>query len=545
MPPRVPAALRSSQQSRSQNKSRTEVSKKQAAGQGGAWNSAKSDSVAMFDDLANDAIVTDIPTPEWLVLVLAVTRYSELRDWVVKEREERSKDTYQNPHAELFYLVSSIWFESGIAVLIVLNCVLIGVDASWPDDSASTIFSNLEHVFVFLFFGEWCMRVRAYGLVWVFEKGNAADTFLVFGTGVIPKWIFEPLGSDVGSLRILTVLRALRLARIVRVVRLLPQAKELWMLIQGLLQSFRPLLWTSVIGTMILYIFGVAGTELIGRSEMMSEDEYAQELFGDPLRSMFTLFQVMTLDAWGDSIARPMMAKEWGLCLFFVFFIMVGVFVFWNLITAIIVENAMSIASDDMLQQANEAAVKKKAELKALADVFLEIDADGSGELSRKEFFGALQVPKVVQRLEAMGIRLTEMEDIWEVLNDGDGSLTIKEFTDGLRRMNGTAKARDLSEIIQRLRISSLHHTNLVAQVGRFNQSLSALENDVRRMQDDTGEVVSVFREMFHRLQAHIDREEGEDRITTKMRAAKREFDSEADKADFDDDSPDEDSSPI
>lgn len=288
-------------------------------------------------------------------------------------------------------------------------------------------------------------------------------------------------------------------------------------------------MWTFVIAIMILYIFGVAATEIIGRQSVFVDDEYVQDLFGDPVRSMFTLFQLMTMDTWAYTIARPVMEKEWWLCLFFVAFIMIGVFVFWNLITAVIVENAMSIANEDAQQKAKDAEIKKKQELKVLADLFLEIDEDGSGELSTDEFFGALQRnPRVKNMLQVLELREEDMEEVWNVLDDGDGVLTIKEFSNGLRRMKGDAKAKDIIDTIKKLRHTSLHFTELRAQVDHFNGTLGGLEKDVQRIQGDAGEVLGLFQEMYHRLQVHIEREKGEDRLYALKMAKLREMQEEA-----------------
>mmetsp|Transcript_24223 Transcript_24223/g.68681 ORF Transcript_24223/g.68681 Transcript_24223/m.68681 type:complete len:571 (+) Transcript_24223:113-1825(+) len=490
----------------------------------------------------NEHMFTEFKTPEWFEMILAVTGIAMLQQRIKEEMDERAKDTFQNPYQELFVIVSSIRFEVGIAIAILSNCLFIGMEASWPDDDAAIVFNSLEHIFVGFFLIEWCLRMRAFGWVWFFDTPNTADTFLVFGTGVIPKWILEPSGLDLGTLRILTVLRALRLVRIVRVVRLLPQFKELWMLIQGLVQSVRPLLWTSVIALMILYIFGIAATEFIGRQEVFQDDEYVQELFGNPMRSMFTLFQMMTLDAWGNSIARPVMEKDWWLCLFFAFFIMIAVFVFWNLITAVIVQNALSIANEDTQLKAKDLEAKKKQDLKVLADMFLEIDTDGSGELSTGEFFAALDNPKVRQMLELIGVKVEEMHEVWRVLDDGDGFLTVKEFSSGLRRMKGNAKAKDIIDIIKKLRHTALHHTELQSQVQQFSASLGSLEHDVERIQQDTGEVLGLFQEMYHRLTAQIEKEKGEDRLYALQLAKKVEADGVdgADEAENSEDSDDE-----
>jgi len=462
--------------------------------------------------------LTSVETPEWLELIFAATGISYLSYKIEQERERRGEDYFVNPFPGTHALVTSMKFELAVGFAIIVNCVLIGWEASLDEGELEGFFSACEHVFVIFFFVEWCMRMLACGWVWVFEFLNFCDTVLVFGTGVLLKWVMEPLGSDIGFLRIFTVLRALRLARLAKSVRLMPFFKELWILIQGLTNSARPLLWTFVIALIILYVFAVAATELIGRRQIFLDDDHTQERFGNLLRSMFTMFQLMTMDTWGFDIARPVMKKDGALGLFFVAFVGIAVFIFWNLITAIIVENAFTIAQSDSAHQAKEIEHQKKRDLKVLADLFLEIDKDGSGELTSEEFFGALHNKKVKQMLDLLELKVDELEDVWNTLDDGDGLLTIKEFTNGIRRMKGAAKAKDVIDTVKRLRHTVLGHAQLKSQVDQFGNTLSALEQDVRRIAYDTGEVVGLFQEMYHRLQVHIERTARNDRVLQKQR---------------------------
>jgi len=55
----------------------------------------------------------------------------------------------------------------------------------------------------------------------------------------------------------------------------------------------------------------------------------------------------MCLDTWADAIVRPLMDDLPLVALFFIIFITVTVFVLMNLITAVVVENAFSIARED------------------------------------------------------------------------------------------------------------------------------------------------------------------------------------------------------
>merc|ERR1711971_583291 len=109
-----------------------------------------------------------------------------------------------------------------------------------------------------------------------------------------------------------------------------------------------------------------------------------------------------------------------------VFFISVAVFVVTNLITAVIVKNAMSIAADDSEHEAKQIEAKKKADLKVLADMFLELHENGSGDLSQEEFLKALDTKRIQELLYSMDMKNNEFVDIWNTLDDGDGHLTIK-----------------------------------------------------------------------------------------------------------------------
>ena len=89
-----------------------------------------------------------------------------------------------------------------------------------------------------------------------------ADAVLVIVTGVIVTWVLTPLGFASGELRKLTLLRILRLYRVVERVHKNPQYRELWILLNGLVNSMEPLFWSSMVMGFMLFIFGIAATQL-------------------------------------------------------------------------------------------------------------------------------------------------------------------------------------------------------------------------------------------------------------------------------------------
>merc|ERR1712139_327707 len=98
--------------------------------------------------------------------------------------------------------------------------------------------------------------------------------------------------------------------------------------------------------------------ELIGTSQDF-ESVPIYEKYVSTIPAVVTMFQVMTLDEW-RSITQPLMDHRWWAKLFFVLYICVSSLAMMNLITAVIVENALqSVSKDDELKQ-KELEVKQK-----------------------------------------------------------------------------------------------------------------------------------------------------------------------------------------
>jgi voltage-gated sodium channel len=106
----------------------------------------------------------------------------------------------------------------------------------------------------------------------------------------------------------------------------------------GALLAAIPGLASIALVLMILYyVFAVIATNLFAA-------EYPQ-WFGTLGRSLYTLFQIMTLESWSMGISRPVMETFPYAWAFFIPFILVATFTILNLFIAIIV-NAMQTFGD-------------------------------------------------------------------------------------------------------------------------------------------------------------------------------------------------------
>ena len=160
------------------------------------------------------------------------------------------------------------------------------------------------------------------------------------------------------------IFRILRIFRLLRVITIVPQMRKIVMALASVIPGM-----ASIAGLMsiLFYIAAVMATQLFG--------EQFPQWFGSLGDSLYTLFQIMTLESWSMGIARPIMEVYPLAWLFFVPFIFIVTFIMINLIVAVVVD-AMNHLSEN--QEAEVELVAKdeisslREEIKELKEILLE-----------------------------------------------------------------------------------------------------------------------------------------------------------------------------
>jgi len=480
--------------------------------QGGAHEHHLADKVGVSDPRLSDSSESQVVMRaiyesgqhrrgNWFMRTLADTQLH------IKLSKRRHNDlVYVVPHIynhrfpRLRRIVAHNSFETVMAVLIIANCVVIGWQAELRNPEGTTLVINtvLEHLFTFLFFLELILRAIVFNWTFWCEQENHLDIFLVT-LSVLNAWILGPAGIEADFLRKATVLRILRLVRIAKSFR--REFKVMWQLLQGIVASFETLVWTYVMMNTVLYFFAIAATVLFGKMELFDKDQAAKQIvqdnFDTVLQSMLTLFQIMTLDSWSD-IMRPLMAVNAWCVIFFIVFITIAVFLLMNLITAVIVTQAFENGKKEQAEKLDELATKKDDELKVLVNMFNEMDADGGGTIDRDEIAKAWKNRRIRQSFRTMDIGKKDLNILWTALDDGDGELTIKEFTDGMRKLKGEAKAKDILKLYKQVRIleSSIREITILSDYSkdRMNNIKMKLRTTFREL-DATRRTLSRIKE--------------------------------------------------
>lgn len=178
-------------------------------------------------------------------------------------------------------------FTRFITALIVINAVTLGLETY---DSLIKGYAVLFHGFNFfvlkIFILELALKLYAYRGSFFRVGWNVFD-FIIVGVSVLP------LGDG------FAILRSLRTLRILRLISVVPQMRSV---IGALFHAIPGM--ASIIGVLfvLLYVAAVMATQIFGQNP----DPLLQDYFGSVNDSMYTMFQLMTLEDWPD-IANPTM----------------------------------------------------------------------------------------------------------------------------------------------------------------------------------------------------------------------------------------------
>lgn len=254
-------------------------------------------------------------------------------------------DTGNDLRARVARLVLAPLFQRVVIGLILLNAVTLGLETSESVmESFGEALHALDAVLLYLFTAELLLRIYAFRGRFFRDPWGLFD-FIVVAIAWMPA--SGPLA----------VLRALRVLRVLRLISVVPSLRNVVEAMLGALPGMGSIV---LLMALLFYVFAVMATKIFG-AEM-------EEQFGTLGASLFTLFQLMTLDDWAN-IVKPAMELQPYALVFFMPFIVVSTFVVLNLFIGVIVESIQTLRDDRGAdKQAAEDAAKsaERMDLRAL-----------------------------------------------------------------------------------------------------------------------------------------------------------------------------------
>ena len=207
-----------------------------------------------------------------------------------------------------------------IVAVILVNAVILGFETSrGAMAAAGTLLVVADKLCLAVFCVEIGARLLAYR--WAFWRSgwNIFD-FAVVAVALVP-------GAGPWA-----VLRSLRVLRVMRLLTVVPSLRKV---VAAFLHAIPGLGGVLLLMSVFLYTSAVLAVNLFG--------EKFPQWFGSLGGSLFSLFQILTLEGWAD-MAREIMAVYPWAPLFFIPFIIIATFTVLNLFIGIIVSTMQELA---------------------------------------------------------------------------------------------------------------------------------------------------------------------------------------------------------
>ncbi|MET8339185.1 ion transporter [Streptosporangium canum] len=233
-------------------------------------------------------------------------------------------------------------FHQVIIAIIVINAATLGLETSVTAvERYGTALAVVDHLALYIFVLELVAKM------YVYRRGFFRDPWNLFDIMIVTVSLLPTAGG-------LSVLRALRILRALRLISVVPSLRRV---VTALLTAVPGMTSIVVLLGLVLYVTAVMGTKLYHAT--------APEYFGDLPTSLFTLFQMMTGDAWSD-ITREVMDEHPSAWVFFVLFMLVCTFVVLNLFIAVVVSAMEDEHAEESVQATQDLGVAVLTELAAL-----------------------------------------------------------------------------------------------------------------------------------------------------------------------------------
>jgi voltage-gated sodium channel len=217
--------------------------------------------------------------------------------------------------------IESAHVQHVITALILANAAVLGLETSASLRAQWGLWlAAVDRVCLAAFVVELITKLAAYrGLFW--RNGWNWFDFLVIGVALVP-------GAGAWA-----VLRSLRVLRVLRLLTVVPQLRRV---VAAFLHAIPGLAGVIAVMAIFYYTAGVLATTLFGPAH--------PDWFGTMGRSLYTLFQIMTLESWSMGIVRPVLATHPWAWAFFIPFIVITTFTILNLFIGIIVSTMQELA---------------------------------------------------------------------------------------------------------------------------------------------------------------------------------------------------------
>ncbi|GGD43769.1 hypothetical protein GCM10012288_17650 [Malaciobacter pacificus] len=232
----------------------------------------------------------------------------------------------------------SRWFSNLTTIIIIAYASILGFKTLDEVESQYDMFLRFADYFVTIYFVfELAIKMVAEKRFLNFFKSgwNVFDFIIVVIT-------LLPLESS-------SFAAIARLMRVFRILRLFTARPELKAIIDMLIKAIPSIIDIVILMFIIFYIYAIIGSFFFV--------DLPSGLWKDFLISMLTLFRVLTFEDWTDVMYEAMEVYPWA-WVYFVSFVIIAAFVFFNLFVAVIIGEMQKLQEAEMKDEIHEDHLK-------------------------------------------------------------------------------------------------------------------------------------------------------------------------------------------
>lgn len=360
----------------------------------------------------------------------------------------------EREHRRSTHVVAKYWFNALIVLLTGLSALMLGWETDHSVGGGSMqdrmLYFFLQFLFAVSFLIEMLLRQHQLGWDYFLNPWNMFDYTLVVMN--FSDLLLSMAAQDTGP-NVAATLRVIRMLRVAKYVEGIQLFRGMWLLLQGLVNSLKTMVWTGLLMLILVYTVSIILLTLISddmesvREHWADSDKYVGSLFG----TFITTVQVFTLDSWASDIARPFLVHGYpipaALCIGTVVLCNFGVL---NIIIALMVEK---ISEMQLGVEARNRRILEWVEQRvynSLSDDFARsMQMKHEGKLDYKDFSEILTRQDVEYKFRLLGISHDEADSMFELMDiTKSGAISADEFCEGLKRIRGPAKGLDIVALI-------------------------------------------------------------------------------------------------
>lgn len=264
---------------------------------------------------------------------------------------------------KLRQFVESNLFQNFVLIIILLNCILMGVMTSTTvmASSAGNVLIICDKICFYIFVVELVLKIIAYNKFFYKDGWNIFDAIIVITSfladfAALSAFRVFRVFKAFRSLKSLKSIKSLKALKSLRGLKFLSGLKQLQIIVSALMKSIPSIGWTAFLLIIISYVYGLMGISLFG--------ENYPDLFGNLGRTALTLFELITMEGWTSDICHPLMESYSWAWLFVISFIIIADFLIMNVVVGIVVNtyDQVSIASrrEDEAMETDEKSIKEQ-----------------------------------------------------------------------------------------------------------------------------------------------------------------------------------------